>query len=155
MIVYHYDASGAFLGTSEAAESPLEPGVFLIPARATNVAPPSAPDGSYVRFDGQAWVVALVPVEPEPPAPAPEPEPLPVTSVTMRQARLALLESGKLDLVAPAIDQLSEPDRTKARIEWEFAQDVRKDWPLIQALAPSIGLDAAALTALFNRAATL
>ncbi len=92
-----------------------------------------------------------VPVLQEPP-PFVAPD---VDQVTMRQARLALLESGKLDLVAPAIDQLSEPDRTKARIEWEFAQDVRKDWPLIQALAPSIGLDAAALTALFNRAATL
>ena len=92
-----------------------------------------------------------VPVLQEPP-PFVAPD---VGQVTMRQARLALLESGKLDLVAPAIDQLSEPDRTKARIEWEFAQDVRKDWPLIQVLAPSIGLDAAALTALFNRAATL
>lgn len=92
-----------------------------------------------------------VPVMQEPP-PFVAPD---VDQVTMRQARLALLESGKLDLVAPAIDQLSEPDRTKARIEWEFAQDVRKDWPLIQVLAPSIGLDAAALTALFNRAATL
>ncbi len=92
-----------------------------------------------------------VPVLQEPP-PFVAPD---VDQVTMRQARLALLESGKLDLVAYAIDQLSEPDRTKARIEWEFAQDVRKDWPLIQALAPSIGLDAAALTALFNRAATL
>lgn len=92
-----------------------------------------------------------VPVLQEPP-PFVAPD---VGQVTMRQARLALLESGKLDLVAYAIDQLSEPDRTKARIEWEFAQDVRKDWPLIQALAPSIGLDAAALTALFNRAATL
>lgn len=92
-----------------------------------------------------------VPVLQEPP-PFVAPD---VGQVTMRQARLALLESGKLDLVAPAIDQLSEPDRTKARIEWEFAQDVRKDWPLIAALAPAIGLDAAALTALFNRAATL
>lgn len=92
-----------------------------------------------------------VPVLQEPP-PFVAPD---VDQVTMRQARLALLESGKLDLVAPAIDQLSEPGRTKARIEWEFAQDIRKDWPLIQVLAPSIGLDAAALTALFNRAATL
>lgn len=92
-----------------------------------------------------------VPVLQEPP-PFVAPD---VDQVTMRQARLALLESGKLDLVAPAIDQLSEPGRTKARIEWEFAQDVRKDWPLIQVLAPSIGLDAAALTSLFNRAATL
>lgn len=92
-----------------------------------------------------------VPVLQEPP-PFVAPD---VDQVTMRQARLALLESGKLDLVAPAIDQLSEPDRTKARIEWEFAQDVRKDWPALQLLAPAIGLDDAELTALFNHAATL
>jgi len=92
-----------------------------------------------------------VPVLQEPP-PFVAPD---VDQVTMRQARLALLESGKLDLVAPAIDQLSEPGRTKARIEWEFAQDVRKDWPALQLLAPAIGLDADALTALFNHASTL
>ena len=103
----------------------------------------SLPPGSVLVTDYEASVIRS-----EQPAPD-------VAQVTMRQARLALLESGKLDLVAPAIDQLSEPGRAKARIEWEFAQDVRKDWPLIQVLAPSIGLDAAALTALFNRAATL
>ena len=103
----------------------------------------SLPPGSVLVTDYEASVIRS-----EQPAPD-------VAQVTMRQARLALLESGKLDLVAPAIDQLSEPGRTKARIEWEFAQDVRKDWPLIQVLSPAIGLDAAALTALFNRAATL
>lgn len=75
--------------------------------------------------------------------------------VTMRQARLALFEAGKLDLIAPAIEQLPEPERTKARIEWEFAQDVRKDWPTLQFLAPAIGLDDQALTELFNYASNL
>lgn len=92
-----------------------------------------------------------VPVLQEPP-PFVAPD---VGQVTMRQARLALFEAGKLDLVAHAIDQLSEPVRTKARIEWEFAQDIRKDWPALQLLAPAIGLDADALTALFNHASTL
>jgi hypothetical protein len=106
---------------------------------------------------GQAEGKRIVPdadgvpvLQEQPPFVAPD-----VEQVTMRQARLALLESGKLDLVAPAIDQLSEPGRTKARIEWEFAQDVRKDWPALQLLAPAIGLDADALTALFNHASTL
>ena len=103
----------------------------------------SLPPGSVLVTDYEASVIRS-----EQPAPD-------VAQVTMRQARLALLDAGKLDLVTGAISQLPEPQRTKARIEWEFAQDVRKDWPLIQVLAPSIGLDAAALTALFNRAATL
>mgnify|MGYP001182363451 CR=1 FL=1 len=103
----------------------------------------SLPPGSVMVTDYEASVIRS-----EQPAPA-------IAQVTMRQARLALLDAGKLDLVTEVISQLPEPARTKARIEWEFAQDVRKDWPLIQVLAPSIGLDAAALTAIFNRAATL
>lgn len=103
----------------------------------------SLPPGSVLVTDYEASVIRS-----EQPAPD-------VAQVTMRQARLALLDAGKLDLVTGAISQLPEPQRTKARIEWEFAQDVRKDWPLIQVLAPAIGLDAAALTELFNRAATL
>ena len=78
-----------------------------------------------------------------------------VTSVTMRQARLALLAIGKLDDVEAAIDALPEPQRTGARIEWDFAASIEKASPLIQSLAPTIGIDAEALTELFNTAATL
>ncbi len=103
----------------------------------------SLPPGSVLVTDYEASVIRS-----EQPAPD-------VAQVTMRQARLALFGAGKLDLVAPAIDQLPEPDRTKARIEWDYAQDIRKDWPALQLLAPAIGLDAGALTALFNHASTL
>jgi hypothetical protein len=78
-----------------------------------------------------------------------------VTVVTMRQARLALLAAGKLTEVTDAIAALDEPERSRAQIEWEFASDVEKSSPLIQSLAASVGLDDAALTALFNTAATL
>lgn len=78
-----------------------------------------------------------------------------VSVVTMRQARLALLAVGKLDEVASAIDALPTQDRAAAQIEWEFASEVRKDSPLIAALAPVINLSADDLTDLFNTAGSL
>lgn len=81
--------------------------------------------------------------------------PIDVTSVTMRQARLALLSIGKLDDVEVAIDALPDPQKAAARIEWDFAATVEKSSPLIQLLAPQIGIDQVELTALFNAAALL
>ena len=38
--VYQYDLAGMYVGQTDADESPLEPGVFLIPARCAEVSPP-------------------------------------------------------------------------------------------------------------------
>lgn len=81
--------------------------------------------------------------------------PVVVSSVTMRQARLALLAIGKLNDVNSAINAMSEPSRTAAQIEWNFASSVEKSSPLIQSLAPQIGISDAELTELFNAAALL
>ena len=80
---------------------------------------------------------------------------LSLASVTMRQARLALLAIGKLDDVDAAINAMPEPQRTEARIQWEYADSVEKSSPLIQTLAPQIGINEAQLTELFNAAALL
>lgn len=80
--------------------------------------------------------------------------PAPVV-VTMRQARLALRAAGKLAAVDAAITAMPEPARTAARIEWDYATEVRRDWPLVLALAPALGLDEAALDALFAAAVAL
>jgi hypothetical protein len=82
------------------------------------------------------------------------PTPVPA-QVTMRQARLALLEIGKLDAVAPAIETLPSPQKEKARIEWEFSSVVERNRTLVQMLAPALGLTDAQLDALFIHAATL
>lgn len=76
-------------------------------------------------------------------------------SVTMRQARLALLNHGLLSSVAPAIASLSEPARTKAQIEWEYSNALERDNPFVSTLGVALGLDAAAIDALFFEAATL
>ena len=56
--VYQYDPAGLYMGETEADESPLEPGVFLLPARCTFVAPPAdVPEGRWPRWNGVAWAL--------------------------------------------------------------------------------------------------
>lgn len=71
--------------------------------------------------------------------------------VTMRQARLALLSVGKLAAVESAIQQAGDA----AKIEWEYAQELRRDHPLVSAMGSALGLPAAELDQLFVQAATL
>lgn len=79
MQIYNYDAdTGEYLGASTADESPLEPGVFLIPANSTTIVPPDAQDGKTINFENGAWVLKDIP-EPEV-----EPEPPPLTYVQKR-----------------------------------------------------------------------
>jgi len=72
MQVYNYSPqNGVYIGVSEADESPLEPGVFLVPAHATTIEPPStSPTHHAVWVDG-VWQVQPIPA---PPGPALPPE---------------------------------------------------------------------------------
>lgn len=82
---YQFDAAGLYQGTTVADESPLEPGVYLLPARCTLTEPPAEfPPGQWPRWNGKAW--ALVPR----PAPATEPADAPAEDpVAKLQAFLA------------------------------------------------------------------
>lgn len=58
MKIYNYHSiTGEYLGESIADESPLEPGVCLIPAHATAEAPPQARTGQIARYLDNAWRV--------------------------------------------------------------------------------------------------
>lgn len=57
----YHPLSGAYLGATAADESPLEPGVWLVPAYATLQAPPAIPPGHAARWDGSAWEVEALP----------------------------------------------------------------------------------------------
>mgnify|MGYP000216882619 CR=1 FL=1 len=83
-----------------------------------------------------------------PPARPPLPPVVPA-AVSMRQARLALLQAGKLGEVNALIAGLPGPSGDAARIEWEFSNEVRRQQPLVLQLGPGIGLDAAGLDQLF------
>lgn len=77
------------------------------------------------------------------------------TAVTMRQARLALLGAGLLDDVEAAINALPSPQKEEARIEWEYSQEVQRSSGLVPMMGAALGLDDAALDALFVAAAAL
>lgn len=85
------------------------------------------------------------------------PDKLPVPqSVTMRQARLALLGIGLLDDVDTAIAAIPDPvQRKAAQIEWEYAQTVDRNSPFTQQMAAGLSLTAEQLDALFTQAAGL
>lgn len=83
------------------------------------------------------------------------PRPLVPEAVTARQARLALLGAGKLAHIEQALGAMPGVQGEAARIEWEYATDIRRDSPLIAALAPALGLTEAQVDALFIAAAGL
>lgn len=73
------------------------------------------------------------------------------SSVTMRQARLALLAAGLLSTVETAIAGAG----ATAAIEWEYAQEVQRASGLVPTMATALGLTSAQIDALFVTAATL
>lgn len=104
------------------------------------------PSGSRV---GPGWVYSAGEfVAPTIAAPVPR-------SVTMRQARLALLNAGLLSSVGAAIDAMSEPSRSAARIEWEYSNELQRENALVLALAPALGLTSEQVDVLFISARAL
>lgn len=78
------------------------------------------------------------------------------TVVTMRQARLALLQAGLLAQVETAIAAVEDPvQRQAVQIEWEYAAEVDRNHSWVQSLATALELTEAQLDALFALAATL
>lgn len=90
-----------------------------------------------------------------------EPEPAPILDlgiprqVTMRQARQAMLSAGILAQVDALIADMPGDEGESARIDWNHARDVKRDWPLIGALGPQVGLNEQQIDDLFIYAATV
>lgn len=85
----------------------------------------------------------------------PPPTPPVLPDLTMRQFRLGLLNAGLLDDVEAAIDDLPEPDRSVARIEFEYASLVVRTDPWVAALAVPLGLSEGEIDDLWTSAAAL
>lgn len=75
--------------------------------------------------------------------------------ITMRQARLALLDIGLLVNVQTAINTLPEPDKTKAQIEWEYSNALQRDNPFVTTLGTALGLSSDDIDNLFITASGL
>ncbi len=112
--------------------------LVAVPAGATVAAGDKYVGGQFV----------LPPVTPTLPAPVP-------AQVSMRQARLALLNAGKLAAVDTAIASLPSPRKEAARIEWDYSATVERGSAIVALLGPLLDLDEAALDALFIEAAAL
>jgi len=69
--------------------------------------------------------------------------------ITMRQARLALLDIGLLSNVTTAINSLPEPDKTKAQIEWEYSNALQRDNSFVAVLGAALGLSSQDIDNLF------
>lgn len=76
-------------------------------------------------------------------------------SVTRRQARLALLQAGLLETVNATIAAMPSPAKERAQIDWDDAQTFDRDNQLLAQMAGALGLNDAALDALFVAAAAL
>lgn len=76
-------------------------------------------------------------------------------AVTMRQARLALMQQGKLESVQASLDALPEPQKSIAITEWEYAATVERKSPWVIQLGSALGLDEVGLDELFKAAAVL
>lgn len=75
--------------------------------------------------------------------------------VSMRQARLALLDAGLLDDVEAAIITMAEPQRAATQIEWEYSTEVNRTSPTTAMLAGVLGLTDEQIDELFRQAAGL
>ena len=91
MLIYHYDTDQVYVGQSTADESPLEPGVFLIPANATATSVPSYTDGQRAVWNGSFWDIEDIPepVEETPVEEVPENEDPWTTLRRIRNIKLA------------------------------------------------------------------
>lgn len=82
----------------------------------------------------------------------PEPADIPpvvIPTLTMRQARLSLLDAGLLDEVEAAITT------TENRIWWDYSTTVERSHPLVDAVLTALGKTEAEIDDMFIAAATL
>ncbi len=78
-----------------------------------------------------------------------------VVTVTMAQARLALLSAGLLSSIDDAIASMPSPQKEAAQIEWEYQTVVKKASPLVIGLTSALGMTSDDVDALFEVAAAL
>lgn len=154
MLVHNYHpVTAEYLGSTEADESPLEPGVFLIPADATTIAPPQQQAGFIRRFVEGAW--GYSPIEEPDAEPTPDPEPYVPETISDRQffqvlanrqlitkaEALAAVSVGTLPAAMDALlAGMSEDDEFAARMLLQGATQFNRSHPLTQAFGAGFGM---------------
>lgn len=75
-------------------------------------------------------------------------------SVSMRQARLALLAAGQLQAVEDAIDAIPDAETRQAtRVDWDYATTVERNSGAVELLAAALNMNEETVDALFTDAA--
>ena len=82
MLIYNYNQNQVYVSTGVADESPLEPGIYLIPANATSTPVPTYSDGQQVVWNGSSWDIQIVPT------PTEEPEYIPTVEELWEDLRI-------------------------------------------------------------------
>lgn len=173
MNVFQTNADGVFVGVVVADESPLEPGVFLIPAGCVEDEPPLIPSGSVARRVDDAWLVEVVPNAPDIPdytlplTPEQAIAQIRAAAKLDRTAFCLALKDFKVLPVAEAVAaargewpatfdgftaSLSADEAATAMIRWAGAQTIHYADPLLQGLAlVAAGGNQTAATALLDQ----
>ena len=80
----------------------------------------------------------------------------PTRDLTPRQIRRGLNSIGiTVAMVDSIIEQLPEPDRSNAKIDWEYATSYSYDNPLLIAVGTALGLDREQIKTLWSKSAKL
>jgi len=88
------------------------------------------PAGKFAQYDCSKWFLrGDYPVKPEQ---VPQ-------KISMRRARLILLDKGLLASIQSAIDSLPEPDKTAAQIEWDYSAEVWRNKQFVLSIAQGLG----------------
>lgn len=129
-----------------------------IPLGTTRTPPPDIIDGYYCKWTGRGWELTTIPPsstqQVDPPIDGTYLRSL-VEVVTMRQARRILFQYGYLNQINNYIQNLPQPDRDLAMIDWEYATEVKKTSSLVEQIAAELSLDKQTLDDLFYEASLI
>lgn len=157
-VVSQCDERGYFVGQTLADESPLEPGVFLIPRLAVDAPPPEVPEGHLAGWNGTNWFFEKAPpatdgAESEPPA---EETPSVPSVVTRAQGKAALIQSGYWQAVLDYVAAIDDPvQRALTEVALNDTQTWQRSSPFLTSVAQALGLSGEQLDDLFLIAASI
>lgn len=105
-------------------------------------------NGERIELTAEEHAELLASLPDETPSAAP-------SQVTIRQAKIQLSRAGLLSSVNDFIAGMEGQEGEEARIEWDYATELRRDHPLVAALGPQFDLSEEDIDALFVEAAKI
>lgn len=120
-----------------------------LPGAGTLTAPPETTGTQVAQWRGDAWLILPV----RPPLPEPPPPPVPQT-VSRAQGKAALIHAGLWSQITAFVAAIpDDTERALAEVALNDTQEWRRDSAFLGQAAQALGLDDAALDALFIAAA--